>query len=198
MWYWILRYIEIGVLNAFFRYRIEGIQHIPRKANFIIVSNHTSFLDPLVVMAAVPRKIYCITARYLYKVWWIRWFLGGTESFPVGCSSDKAASLLNKDKNKGLFPEGKCSIDGKLGDVSRGAALLALKTGRPILPCAILGAYQILPWGAPFPGLFRRLKVKIGSPIYLLKESEEIIDDRYLQEGIGRVKRKVQEMLDAG
>jgi len=98
----------------------------------------------------------------------------------------------------GLFPEGGCSRDGKLRKFRRGAALLAARTGRPVVPCAILGTYEALPRGAKFPQLFRSLKVKIGKPIYLLKEFEDIIDDVYLQEGTLKIRRTIAEMIDEG
>jgi 1-acyl-sn-glycerol-3-phosphate acyltransferase len=119
------------------------------------------------------------------------------EVLPAGKSSEKAVEFLMRDKVVGLFPEGGCSGDGKLREFRRGAALLALKTGRPILPCAILGAYAALPRQAKFPK-FIPIKVKIGRPIYLLKEFDEVIDDLYLQEGIYKVRNSIQEMLNGG
>ena len=96
------------------------------------------------------------------------------------------------------FPEGGVSADGKLKEFRRGAALLALKTGRPIVPCAIIGAYDALPLHARFPRLFKTLTLKVAEPIFLMKEFDEIIDDIYLQEGLARVRSKIKEMLDAG
>ena len=198
MSYWILRTAISVILKSFFRLKVEGLENLPQKTNFIIVANHTSYLDPLLVMVAVPRKIYCVAARYLYKIFWLRWFLRKTETFPSGRSSDKAVYFLTKNKNVGLFPEGGCSHDGKLKKFKRGSALLALKTGRPIVPCAILGAYRAFPKGVRFPKLFLPLKVKVGKPIYLLKQFGNIIDDIYLQEGIFKLRNAIREMIDAG
>ena len=171
--------------------------NIPQKTNFIIVSNHNSFLDPLIIMAVVPQKIYCIALRILYKFRVIGWFLKRIEALPSGSASHKAAYLLSQNKNVGLFPEGGVSRDGRLMEFRRGAALLAYKTGRPIVPCAILGTYEALPFGARFPKLVP-IKLKIGKPIYLLKEFDEVIDVLTLQEGIFKVRNKIKEMLDAG
>lgn len=197
MWYWIFRACARGLLKLFFRLKIEGIENIPRKTNFIIVANHPSYLDPLVVMAAVPQKIHCIALRFLYKFFWLRWFLQLVEALPVGSSSQKAIDLLNNNKNVGLFLEGGASRDGTLKSFRRGTALLAYKTGRPIVPCAILGTYTALPLKARFPK-FLPIKIKIGKPVYLLKEFEEIIEDIYLQEGIFKIRSKIKEMLNAG
>jgi 1-acyl-sn-glycerol-3-phosphate acyltransferase len=198
MWYWILKAILIVLGRLFFRIKVEGLQNIPRKSNFIIVSNHLSFLDPLLIMVFVPQKIHCIALRSLYKMSWIKLFLYMGEALPSGHISRKAAHLLQRGKNVGLFPEGGVSRDGKLGEFRRGTALLALKTGRPIVPCAVFGTYKALPFGKRFPKLFQPLKLKIGKPIYILKEFDEIIDDIYLRNGVFRIRNAVKEMLDAG
>jgi 1-acyl-sn-glycerol-3-phosphate acyltransferase len=197
MWYWIFRICAKVILKLFFKFKVEGIENIPRRTNFIIVANHPSYLDPLVVMAAVPRKIHCIALRFLYKIFWLKLFLQLVEALPIGSSSPKALNLLTGNKIVGLFPEGGVSRDGTLKHFRRGAALLAYKTGRPIVPCAVLGTYAALPLEAKFPN-FLPIKIKIGKPIYLLKEFENVIDDVYLQEGILKVRNKIKEMLNAG
>jgi len=198
MWYWVLRGIMIAISKLFFRFKVEGLQNIPQKSNFIIVSNHVSFLDPLAIMTAVPRKIHCIALRSLYKIPWIKWFLLMVEALPSGRVSKKAVHMLSKNKNVGLFPEGGVNREGRLGEFRRGAALLALKTGRPVVPCAVFGSSESLPFGAKFPKLFRTLKVKIGKPLYILKEFDDIIDDVYLREGIFKIRNAIKEMLNAG
>lgn len=198
MWYWAFRVIFVGIFKLFFQLKIEGLENIPQKTNFIIVANHSSFLDPLAVMAAVPKKIHCISLRYLYKIFWLRWFLSRVEAVPSGgASSEKALHLLAENKIVGLFPEGGVSRDGKLKEFKRGMALLAIKTGRPIVPCAIIGAYDALPLGTRFPK-FRPIKVKIGKAKYLLKDFSDMIDDIHLQEGIHKIRNIVKEMIHAG
>ncbi len=119
------------------------------------------------------------------------------EALPEGSSSQKALNLLLQNKNVGIFPEGGISHDGKLREFRRGVALLGLKTGRPIVPCAVIGTYEALPVTSIIPKP-HPVKLKIGKPIYLLKEFNEVIDDVSLQEGIFRVRNAVKEMLNAG
>ena len=128
MWYCTFRALFIVIFKLFFKLKIEGLENLPRKTNFIVVANHNSFLDPLVVMAAIPKKIHCIALRDLFKITWMRWFFRITETLPSGSASGKAINLLLNNKNVGLFPEGGVSRDGKLEEFRRGAALLALKT----------------------------------------------------------------------
>ncbi|MFH1460741.1 MAG: lysophospholipid acyltransferase family protein [Candidatus Omnitrophota bacterium] len=185
-------------LGLFFKLKIEGIENLPSKTNFIIVSNHVSWLDPVCFVAIMPYRFYGIAARYLYKEEWVRWFCERIGAIPSGDSSEKMISLLNSNKNVGLFPEGGCSYDGKLKAFKNGAALLAMRTGRPIVPCAIVGTYESLPVDASFPKLFLPIIIKIGKPIYLLKEFDEIIEDIDLQEGILKVRNSIKAMLNAG
>jgi len=198
MWYWVFKAVFIVISKLFFKLKVKGLENLPQKTNFIVVANHSSFLDPLLIMVAIPKKIYCIASRYLYKVWWLGWFLRKTDTFPSGGSSEKAVSLLVENKIVGLFPEGGISRDGKLQNFKRGASLLAVRTGRPIVPCAVLGSYQVLPVEAVFPKLFLPLKVRIGKPIYPLKEFDEVIDDILLQSTTFKIRNAIKEMIDAG
>ncbi|MBN1913008.1 MAG: 1-acyl-sn-glycerol-3-phosphate acyltransferase [Candidatus Omnitrophica bacterium] len=196
MWYWIFRAVFILILKLFFNFKVSGRENLPKNTNFIVVSNHTSFMDALVVGAGINKRTYWIAYRGLYRIKWLRWFFSAIGVIPNGCVSRKVISLLTENKNVGLFPEGKVSRDGSFGAFRRGVALLALKTGRPIVPCVIRGTYQALPYGAKFPR-FSEIEFKIGRPQYLLKESGDVIDDTYLQEGIFRIRKAMKEMLYA-
>lgn len=197
MWYWILRAGVIAILKLFFKFKVEGIENLPQKSNFIVAANHASFLDPWVIGAAIPRRIYWIALRGFFNNLWLNWFMRTLRALPKGGSSQKAIRLLTSNKNIGLFPEGTRTHDGKLKEFKRGAALFSFKTGRPIVPCAIIGTCEAYPRGAKFPR-FLPVKVRIGKPIYLLKEFEEIVDDILLQEGTFKLKNAIKEMLNAG
>lgn len=196
MWYWIFRGLFIVIAKVLFRLKVEGLENLPQKTNFIIAANHFSFLDTVVIGAAIPRRVYWIATRHLYKVGLLKWFFQLIDAVPSGNSSQKAIDLLSRNKNIGLFPEGKLSRDGKLGEFRSGAAMLALKTGRPILPCAIIGTYSALPPGTYFPK-FVPVKIRIGKPSFLLREFGDMMDDVYMQEGITKIKKSIEEMLYA-
>lgn len=198
MWYWIFKPGFIVIFKLLFRLKVEGLENLPQKTNFIVVANHASFLDTFIIGIAIPKKIHWIILRDIFytKLFWARWFIRKMEALPQGSSSERAIYLLMKGNNVGLFPEGTRTYDGKLREFRRGAALLAIKTGRPVVPCAILGAFEAYPRHAKYPK-FYPIKVKIGKPIYLLKEFTDIIDDIYLQEGIFRVRNTIRELLYA-
>lgn len=194
MIYWLLRAAFAILLKIFFRFKVEGRENIPRRGNFILVANHTSYLDPVVIAAAIPRKIYWITARVIYNSPWLRWIMTIAESLPTGSAAQKAAALLEQNRVVGMFPEGVRTPDGKLREFRRGAAVLAIKTGRPVLPCAVIGAYEALPHGAVFPK-FVSITVRIGKPRILLKEYEDEIDEMILQRGTFKIRGAVREMM---
>ncbi|PIQ89889.1 MAG: 1-acyl-sn-glycerol-3-phosphate acyltransferase [Candidatus Omnitrophica bacterium CG11_big_fil_rev_8_21_14_0_20_42_13] len=196
MFYWLFYVLFWVIFKTAFRLKVEGRENIPKKTNFIVASNHASFLDPLIIGVAIPKKIYWIAFRHLYNQIFLRWFMSLAKSLPTGKVSEKAALLLMQNKNVGIFPEGQRSHDGKLQEFKRGAALLAVKTARPVLPCAVIGAYQALPRGARFPRLCP-IKIKIGKPINILKEYTPVIDDVRLQEGVLKVRNAIKEMLGA-
>jgi 1-acyl-sn-glycerol-3-phosphate acyltransferase len=195
MMYWVVRAVFFAILKLFFRFRVEGGENLPKNTNFIVVSNHTSFLDPAIIGAAMPVRIFWLVLRDLYMIGWVKWLISITRSVPVGMATERAVYLLNKGRNIGLFPEGGISRDGKLKPFRRGAAVLAHRTGRPIVPCAIFGAYEVLPLFAKMPKM-RPITLRIGKPVYLLKEFHEVIDDIYLQEGMLKVQKAIKEMLD--
>lgn len=196
MWYWIFRFLTIVILRLLFRLKVEGLENVPEKTNFIVVANHASFLDPFVIGAVMPKKIYWISWRGLYNKIGIRWFMNKTDTLAAGNASERAIYLLSRNRNIGLFPEGRRTFDGQLGEFRRGAALLALKSGRPIVPCAIIGTHEAWSRKQKFPKPCK-IRVKIGKPKYLLKEFEDIIDDVYLKEGIFKIRNTIKEMLYA-
>jgi len=199
LFYWFAWILINAVGRSFFHYTVHGKNNIPHKTNYIVVGNHTSGLDAYLISGGFPRTIHWITSwTFFHSIPLLGWYLRNTRTIPEGDrSTAKTLAFLNDNKIVGLFPEGKCSLDGKLGEFRRGAALLALKSGRPIVPCAIIGAYDVLPWGARIPKR-RPITVKIGKPVYLLKEFDEHIDDIRLLEGMVKVRNSIQEMLDEG
>lgn len=195
MQYWILRIIIKIFFKCFLRLKIEGEENIPRDTNFIVVSNHTSFLDVLILGVVIPYKIYFISARFVYKIKAIRWFLKMTYHIPIGGNTTMTAlEFLDSNKVVGIFPEGRISRDGSLKEFRRGVAVLALRSGRPVLPCAIIGANKALPVGKVFPRWYS-IKIKIGKPLYFIKEFSPVLDDVLIQRECRRIRKAVEKLL---
>lgn len=198
MWHLIFKLFFTIIFKLLFKLKTEGLENIPKKTNFIAVANHASFMDPLLIGVAIPPKIRWIVLTEIFytNLVWARWFINKMRALPH-TGLQNAIDLLMKEDNIGIFPEGTRTRDGKLNEFKRGAAVLALKTGRPVLPFAIIGAFEAYPRKRLFPRPYP-IKIKIGKPIYLLKEFSERIDDIQLQDGIFKMKNSIQEMINNG
>ncbi len=139
-------------LKIFFRLKIEGIENIPSKEPCIIVSNHISFLDPVVIAAVCFRKINFLARASLFKNYFFAKLLRSINVIPlVRDSSDFKAlrQVLNKlreNKVVALFPQG--TRGGGWQKIKGGAEFLAQQANAPIIPAYIKGTDIALPRGA--------------------------------------------------
>lgn len=162
--------MALPLLRAGFGLRIEGSHLLPAVGPVLLAANHLSFLDPVVLQAALPRPIhYLMTARLHDDRRW-RWLYRLFDTLPVASGSANfrtlaaAAARLQAGEVVGVFPEGGISRDGVLGPFRPGVALLGLRVGVPVHPVAIRGTREALP-----PGSFRprraRVLLRVGPPL---------------------------------
>lgn len=166
--------LSIFILSVFFRFTggvtLIGTENIPRTGGVILAANHISYLDPPVVGCYLKRQVHYMAKEELFRSpllgAWMRWV--GT--FPVrrGTADRKALKhaidLLIRGKVICIFPEGTRSPDGKLQAPELGIGLIALKSGAPIVPAAIIGTDKVLPPHST--RLYRhRVKVVYGRPL---------------------------------
>ena len=135
--------------------KVEGTQHIKHDENYIIMSNHTSYLDVPILLCAYPKNIYFIAKRELLRIpffGWMMWLLGMIfidRSNPKRSvrSMKIAANKLKDGKNVLVFPEGTFDDDGKLLPFKKGTFHIAVKARKTILPTVIIGGNKIWPGG---------------------------------------------------
>ena len=159
------------VLNALYRPWIEGEEHLPAGGPAILASNHLSFLDSIFLPAMLDRPVFFLGKSDYFKGW-KRWFFEGVGVMPVNreggdageASLRKGQEILESGSLLGIYPEGTRSPDGRLYRGKTGPVRLALRTGAPIIPVAMLGTFEILPPGANFPKI-RRVGVRMGRPL---------------------------------
>jgi 1-acyl-sn-glycerol-3-phosphate acyltransferase len=147
--YWIVR----GVLQPFFRVYFGltriGREHFPADGPAIVAANHRSFLDPFVIACMSRRPLYYMAKKELFEKRWQAWFLNSLGAFPVdrGASDEDAMSTAREILERGdcvlIFPEGTRVRPGPLGQPRRGVGRLALQTGAPVVPVAVLGTEAI-------------------------------------------------------
>lgn len=151
MLYGILRPIGWLICRIFFCLKVKGVENIPAEGKVIIAANHSSYLDPVAIAAVVPRQIKWIVRKDVYDVWWLRPLFASTGMIRENGSVGKAIDLLGKGEALGVFPEGSRSYDGRLGAGRRGAAIMALRSGAPVVPCAVKGAFKAYPRNSVLP-----------------------------------------------
>lgn len=157
--------------NIFYRLKIEGRENIPETGPFIVCSNHISWFDPPLVGCIIPARVqvHFMAKSELFAHPLARRFLHKLGAFPVRRDqADRTAirtalQLLREGKVLGLFPEGSRSKIGDLRPAYNGAALIALRSGAPVLPVAISGPYRL---GKP-------VRVHIGPPLKLAAEENK-------------------------
>ena len=172
MLYRIAKFFARIFFYSYFRLNVVGREHIPKEGACIVVGNHTSFLDPMLICAIFDRPIHYITYAFFYFHPLIHWFCKRVYCIPVKKEGNDISALkqslrlLKRDECVGIFPEGVRSESGKLGPGQPGGALIALKSGAPILPIGIIGAYEAFPRGSRFPKP-RQITVIVGEPFSL-------------------------------
>jgi 1-acyl-sn-glycerol-3-phosphate acyltransferase len=158
------------LVRIYLRLRVRGSERVPLSGATIVVANHASFLDPIVLGSACPRKIHFIVLQAMYDWWRLRWFYWGMQTIPVRAEEGDprairlALSRLKRGQVVGLFPEGARSGDGVMREGKTGVALLAALSGAPVVPCFIQGAFESLPPGGRFPRP-ARVSVSFGEAV---------------------------------
>jgi 1-acyl-sn-glycerol-3-phosphate acyltransferase len=160
-------YILIKLLAALFIYllfwpKVAGRINLKVKAGAMYICNHISFFDPILLAVISQRIIHFMAKSELFKSKFTGTFLKWLYAFPVirntpsVQSIKQAISVLESGKVFGIFPEGRRYHDGKLHEFERGAAMLALRTGVPVIPIFI----ESKPYS-----LFHRKRVFIGPAV---------------------------------
>src|SRR2546423_4343485 len=173
--------------------RAEGVETIDRSKRYIIVANHSSYFDIPCIFAAIPQPIRFMAKVSLFKIPIFGWAIGRAGFIPIDRknrrtavkSFELAVERIRKGNTVVVFPEEGRSRERTMRDFQRGGFLLALRSGLPILPVAIIGTYDVFSANAKrvTPG---PVTVRVGTPIptegltvrekdRLLRESREQI-----------------------
>lgn len=166
------------IFKLFFRLKVTGQQNIPQDGPFIIVANHSSLLDPIILGVSIKHKIIFVAAAYLFEIHWLGYLLRKANSIPVQRENDikaikQSLKILQRGGVLGIFPEG--GVDRQKDDlpIKAGAAYLATKVGIPIVPIRIKGADKALPRGAKFIRSLNKIEVKIKKLIYCSRQTNK-------------------------
>lgn len=170
LFYRSVRLVGVPFLRLVFSLKAENAFFIPAHGPLLVAANHCSFMDPVVLQAACPRRIiFMMTERY-YNPLWGRWFFKQMQAIPLREGTvynvgpvRKGVKALQEGKAIGLFPEGGISRTGVLQEGQPGILLLAQRTNSPIVPAYIFGTFRALPRHAIFPRP-AKITVVFGKP----------------------------------
>ncbi|GAA3953709.1 lysophospholipid acyltransferase family protein [Actinoplanes auranticolor] len=171
------RALLVPVARLAFRTVVEGREHVPREGPVILAANHLSFLDSFLIPLVSPRRVaFLAKAEYFTRPGVLGRLTGstllglGAVAVPRGehraaqAALETALGVLREGRAFGIHPEGSRSRDGRLYRGRTGVAWLAMASGAPVVPVAVLGTDRVQPVGARFPRP-GRVTVRFGAPL---------------------------------
>ncbi len=167
--YWLVRAILQPFFLVYFRLTRIGLEHVPNDAPCIIAANHRSFLDPFVIATMARRPLYYVAKKELFARRWQAWLLNSLGAFPVDRGASDAESIatakaiLTRGDSVLIFPEGTRIRPGALGRPKRGVGRLALETGAPVVPVAVIGTEDVRKGLRIRP---RKVRIRAGRPLH--------------------------------
>lgn len=159
------------ILDVLGHLESHGNENIPKQGGILLVSNHVSLLDTVIIGAATDRELHFMGADDFYRIPFLGWLLTKFNGFPVKRGTPdrqalkKALSCLQAGKALLIFPEGTRSPDGTLGEMKKGAGFIVHHSNVPTIPVFLKGAEHFMPRGSKFirPA---KLSVTFGPPLY--------------------------------
>ena len=171
--YEVARVLTAPARRGLVRLDLQNPENLPTEGPAIVVANHLSFFDSVLLMFALPRPVSMLGKAEYTDKWITRWLFCGAGMIPVRREDpgdlvrafEQVGAVLDRGEVVGMFPEGTRSRDGLLHRGHSGAAHLALTTGVPLVPVGIIGTDQILPSGTRLVRPFRHATISVGEPI---------------------------------
>ena len=171
------RLLRLGctpLLRRLFDLRVSGIEHLPTSGPFIVAANHHNYLDGVVLGVALPRPIAFVVMPRVYNASPLHpLFHRRVGSIPVSLERPdpgairRVLRMLEGGRVIGIFPEGPFSREGRLVPGQPGVAMIALRSGMPVVPAAIEGTYEALVRRRFYVPRRHPMSVRFGAPMHL-------------------------------
>jgi glycerol-3-phosphate dehydrogenase (NAD(P)+) len=193
--YWIVRAILQPFFHLYFRVERVGREHIPTQGPVLLVANHRSFSDPFLIGICLRRPLRFVAKKELFDSHWKARILLALGAFPINrgesdeLAMETARIILERGGAVGIFPEGTRVRPGPLGKPKRGAGRLALETGAPIVPVAIVGTEDIRRGWRIRP---RKVRVRCGRRLTFPRPLDRSVTPRLADEVSARAWSCVQ------
>jgi glycerol-3-phosphate dehydrogenase (NAD(P)+) len=166
--YWLVRALLQPFFHIYFRLSRIGREHVPQEGAVIFTANHRSFLDPFVIGTLARRPMYFFAKKELFSNRIQAWFLNALGAFPIdrGNGDSDAMSTAREILERGdcvvIFPEGTRMPPGPLGSAKLGVGRLALETGAPVVPIAVIGTESVRRGWRIRP---HKVRIRCGAPL---------------------------------
>ena len=163
-------FLVLPIYKFVFRGHLKGKENIPQKDSFILVSNHGSLLDPPLLGHAIGRNISFMAKAELFKIPFLGFIIRACGAYPVKRGiADKntiktACKKLSNDNCIGIFIDGTRQKNGRVNKPKQGAALLAFKNQKQLLPVAVVNSHRLIRFKFFIP-FFSKIVINVGKPI---------------------------------
>lgn len=185
------------------RVEVSGVERVPGEGPFILLANHQSLLDPILVQAAIRRPVHTMTKSTQFGHPFMGWVMPRINAFPVRrYRVDPQAvrvvlRLLEEGKGVGIYPEGERSWDRRIQPLRRGTVRVILKAGVPVILCGVSGTYGIWPrWSRRLRR--RRVRIRFGEPLSFGRHDDRESREEALPGAIRRLDETLRALAEAG
>ncbi|MFO1485669.1 MAG: MFS transporter [Verrucomicrobiaceae bacterium] len=191
----LVRFITLAIVRLIYKIRPFYEDRVPKEGGVLLLSNHVSYVDALVIAAACRRPVRFVMWDVLYKVWWMNGFLRFVGTVPISPTRAKdairsVATALAEGEVVCLFPEGQITRHGMINNLRKGFELMARQGGAQVVPVYLDGLYGSIfsfQGGRFFTKMPRRLRypvsVRFGGPISARDASTDAVRDAMLHMG---------------
>lgn len=196
------KFTQISFRLLGINFDVKGLENIPDDEPVIFVSNHQSLIDIKLSIAAIPRNFSFISKDILFKIPILGKYMKTSGHISIRRSDERNAyGTLNEvvkklDGGKSIifFPEGTRSESGELGKFKRGISMVILKSGRKVIPTAIIGSREYLPKSSILSNPEHRdIRFRFGKPLEFPKVEKE--DRELSNDVVARVRSEVSKLL---
>jgi len=178
----LFRFVAWIIATVMYRLKVVHPERFPEHGAAVLVCNHVSFVDWLIVASSCKRPIRFVMYHGFFKPWYLRWFFRDAKAIPIAPAHESMATMraafdrIARELEEGelvcIFPEGKITSDGEMNPFKPGVEKIVERTPVPVIPLALVGL-----WGSffsrkggkamtkPFRRVWSRISLVVGEPV---------------------------------